>query len=129
MYLTEMHILVIDNDARRRQSTERVLHEEGFAVTGVGEGFSALRAASRGRFALAVAAVQLPGMLDGPTTLRQLRLRQPWMRGLFTGAPALRPTRLDRDRDDFIAAPLRRHEFVGCVFELLQRGGAQARAG
>lgn len=121
MYLQEKHLLVIDGDAERRQHCERVLADEGFAVTAVAEGFSAIRAAARGRFALAVIAVDLPGTLDGVATLRQLRARQPWLRALFTGDPVRRPSRLDADRDDFIAAAFYAHELRGCVFELLQR--------
>ena len=124
MYPEGQHILVIDSEPRRRQMAERILSEEGFVVTGVGEGFSALRAAAGSRFALAVAAVQLPGTLDGVETMRQIRTRQPWLRALFTDAAAARPRGIDRDRDDFIAAPFVRRELIGCVFELLQRGGS-----
>jgi len=87
----------------------------------VAEGFSAIRAAARRRFALAVIAVDLPGTLDGTATLRQLRARQPWLKALFTGDPTSRPTRPDGDRDDFIPAGFRAHELRGCAFELLQR--------
>jgi DNA-binding response OmpR family regulator len=90
-------------------------------VTAVAEGFSAVRAAADHRFALAVVAVDLPGVLDGVATLRQMRGRQPRLRALFTGDPTRRPPRLDADRDDFIGAPFQRRELLGCVFELLQR--------
>ena len=121
MYPEEKHILVIDSQAPRQQHCERVLAAEGFAVTAVSEGFSAIRAVARGRFALAVVAVDLPGTLDGLATLRQLRARQPWLKALLTGDPACRPPRPDADRDDFIAEGFQAHELRGCVFELLQR--------
>jgi len=121
MYLQQKHLLVVDGDAERRRQCERVLAEEGFAVTAIAEGFSAIRAAARGRFALAVIAVDLPGCLDGTATLHQLRARQPGLRALFTGEPLQRPRCLDCDRDDFIAATFYPHELRGCVFELLQR--------
>ena len=121
MSLQAQRLLVIDADADRRRRSERVLAEEGFAVTALAEGFSAVRAVGQGRFALAVIAVDLPGTLDGAAALRQLRARQPWLRALFTGDPARRPSRLDGDRDDFIAAECHPHELRGCVFELLQR--------
>ena len=120
MYPEGQRILVIDSEAERRRHAERVLAAEGFAVTTVTEGFSAIRIAGR-RFALAVIAVDLPGTLDGLATLRQLRARQPWLKALFTGDPGRRPRRLDCDRDDFIAASFHSHELLGCVFELLQR--------
>jgi DNA-binding NtrC family response regulator len=115
-------ILVIDNDTRRRQLCERALSEEGFSVTAVAEGFSAIRAAGTRRFALVVAAVELPGTLDGLATMRQLRVRQPWLRALFTGKVSGWPWWWSvADCDEFIASPFQRHDLLGCVFELLQR--------
>jgi CheY-like chemotaxis protein len=121
------HILVIDDDAERRQVIGCILGDEGFAVTTVGEGFSAIRAAGMRRFALALTAVSLPGTLDGPATLRQLRARQPWLKALYTGDVTQRPWRPTPDCDDFIAAPFRRRDLLGCVFELLQREVRQTR--
>ena len=129
MYPQAERILVIDSDARRRQLSERILDAEGFAVTAVAEGFSAIRAAGRHRFALAVAALHLPGTLDGPATLSQLRARQPWLRVLLTGDVAGRPLWPDSDCVDFISFPFDRRDLLGCVFELLQRGDASGGAG
>ncbi len=126
MYPEGQHILIIDSEPRRRQAAERILSEEGFVVAAVAEGFSAIRAAAGRRFALVLVAVQLPGTLDGVATMGQIRSRQPWLRALFTAAAAGRPAGLDRDRDDFIAAPFLRRELIGCVFELLQRGRSPA---
>jgi DNA-binding response OmpR family regulator len=127
MFPEGQNILLIDGEPRRRRHSERVLATDGFPVTAVAEGFSAIRTVARRRFALAVIAVDLPGTLDGVATLRQLRARQPWLRTLFTGDPASRPRRLDPDRDDFIAAAFHSHELLGCVFELLQREPLFAR--
>ena len=124
MYPDEQHILLIDHDADRRQLCERVLLDEGFGVTAVAEGISAVRAATSRHFALAVTAMDLPGTLDGPTTIRQLRARQPWLKALFTGDVAQRPSWRSRDRDEFIPVPFHRRDLIGCVFELLHRGGA-----
>jgi two-component system, OmpR family, phosphate regulon response regulator OmpR len=123
------HILVIECDARRRQQTERLLLDDGLAVSAVGEGFSAIRAATGCRFDLAVVSLELPGTLDAAETLRQLRLRQPWLKVLFVGPATAQPRWLDDEREDFIAAPMHRRELLGCVFELLQRQGARTRAG
>ena len=128
MYPDGKQILVVDDDAGRRRLSERVLIAEGFAVTAVEEGFSAIRAAHSGRFALAIASVSLPGSLDGPDTMRQLRARQPWLKALFTGDVADRPQRADRDCDDFIPSPFLPRDLLGCVFELLQREDAHAPA-
>jgi len=131
MYPEDKHILVIDNDDIRRAVSKAVLTDEGFTVTAVPEGFSAIRAAEADHFALAIAAVGLPGMLDGTATVRQIRARQPWLKALFTGAVTARPQTTDEYRDDFIPTPFDRRELLGCVFELLQRstGGAARPAG
>ena len=121
MYPDRQQILIIDSEAKRRRLSERVLGEEGFAVTAVSEGLSAIRAADNSRFSLIIAAMGLPGTLDGPTTVRQLRARQPWLRALFTGDAAQRPQRPDDDFDEFICAPFDHRDLLGCVFELLQR--------
>ena len=121
MYPAGLQILIIDDDARRREIGERVLREAGFAVTAVSEGFSAIRAAGRRRVALAIAALELPGALDGQSTVRQIRTRQPWLKALFTGEAAGRQWRRNRDCDDFISSPFDRRDLLGCVFELLQR--------
>jgi DNA-binding response OmpR family regulator len=121
MYPDGQSVLIVDDDFGRRQSIERILAEEGFVVTGVSEGFAALRAAGKRRFALIIAAVDLPGTLDGVTTVRRLRTRQPRLKALFTGDFARGPRWNSRDCDEFIAASFHRRELLGCVFELLQR--------
>jgi len=127
MYPEGKQILVIDDDTGRRQLIERILIEEGFGVTAVAQGFSAIRAGASGRYALAIAAVSLPGTLDGPATMRQLRDRQPWLKVLFTGDAATWPRRPDRTCDDFIPSPFHRRDLLGCVFELLQREPAHGQ--
>ncbi len=129
MYPEGKQILVIDNDTLRRRLSERILIDEGFAVTAVPEGFSAIRAAESRRFTLAIAAVSLAGSLDGRTTVRQLRVRQPWLKALFTGDVALWPPRPDGDCDGFIPSPFHARNLLGCVFELLQREVVHERAG
>ncbi len=121
MYPEGKQILVIDDDTRRRQLIERILIEEGFAVTAVAQGFSAIRAAANGPFALAIAAVDLPGTLDGAATLRQIRARQHGLKALFTGDVVQSRRHPDRMGDDFIPSPFHRRDLLGCVFELLQR--------
>ena len=121
MYPDGQHILVIDNEGERRQRCERILLDAGFAVTAVSDGVSAIRAAAQRSFPLAVAAMDLPGTLDGPTTVRQIRSRQPWLKTLFTGSVAQRPFVPGRTGDDFIPSPFHLRDLLGCVFELLHR--------
>ena len=127
------HILLIDHDPERCALSENVLVEGGFAVTAVAEGLSAIRTARRRRFALAVAALDLPGSLDGATTLRHLRAGQPWLKALFVGPQSPLAWAPEREGDEFIAAPLQPRNLLGCVFELMQRhltpDGGHSRAG
>jgi DNA-binding response OmpR family regulator len=121
MYPEGQNVLAVDHDPTRRQTIERILTEEGFSVTAVSGGFAALRAAGNKRFALIITAVELPGTLDGATTVRRLRAKQPWVKALFTDTVLRGPRWNNRDSDEFIAAPFHRRELLGCVFELLQR--------
>ena len=121
MYPDGHEILLIDDEVERRRACEDILLGEGFAVTAVAEGVSAIRAAASQRFALAIAAMDLPGMLDGPTTIRRIRARQPGLRALLIGDVARRPPLRRRDREDFIASPFHRRDLLGCVFEMLHR--------
>jgi CheY-like chemotaxis protein len=125
MYPEGQEILVVVDDRERRERAVRILANEGFAVTAAAEGLAALRAVGTQHYALIVAASRLPGSLDGPTTVRQARIRQPWLRALYIEERANRPPRGNPDTDDVIAAPFERHELIGCAFELLQRDTAE----
>jgi two-component system, OmpR family, phosphate regulon response regulator OmpR len=126
MYPQGREIIVVVDEPERRERIVRILADEGFAVTAAAEGLSALRAMAARRYALVVAAVTLPGSLDGPTTVRRARQRQPWLKVLYTAEPERRPLAANPDLDDFIAAPFERRELLGCTFELLQRGAEAA---
>lgn len=128
MYPDGQEILVVVDDRERRERIGWILAEEGFAVTVAAEGLSALRAAGARRFSLMVAALRLPGFLDGPTVVRQARSRQPWLKALYTDELGAPPACGNPDTEDFIAAPFERRELLGCVFELLQRSEARAAA-
>lgn len=121
MYPEGQAILVVIDDDERRERVAHLLAGEGFAVTAAAEGFAALRAIGAERYAMIVAASRLPGSLDGATTVRRARARQPWLKALFIEHSVARRGRGYRDSDDFIGAPFERHELIGCVFELLQR--------
>ncbi|HZT88362.1 MAG TPA: response regulator [Stellaceae bacterium] len=124
MFPEGKRILVVDNEASRRALVERILGEEGFEVVAAAEGLTALRTLQRKRFSLIVAALDLPGTLDGLATVRQARARQPGLRALFTADFVPRKRCDDPELDDFIAFPFHRRELLGCVFELLQRNPA-----
>jgi DNA-binding response OmpR family regulator len=126
MYPEGHEILVVIDDDLRRERVTRILADEGFAVTAAAEGLAALRAAGTQRYALIIAAAQLPGSLDGATTVRQARARQPWLKALFIDDSRARREQISQDADDFITVPFERHELIGCTFELLQRGRDEA---
>jgi len=96
----QREILVVDGDERTRTLIEQTLTEQGFTVTAVRDGDSALRRIEAKPFALVVAEIRLPGSLDGMTTLQYARAQQPGLKCLFTSefAPAeqCRPRRLHR---------------------------------
>ena len=120
----QREILVIDGDEGTRVLMGQILAEQGFAVTAVGDGSTALRRIEAKPFALVVAEIRLPGALDGMTTIRQARARQPGLKCLFTSGFAPAPLSNNVELEDFIAKPFHRRDLVGCVFELLQRDAA-----
>jgi DNA-binding response OmpR family regulator len=122
MYPEGQEILVVIEDCAWRERVVRILADEGFAVSAAAEGLAALRAIGAQRFALIIAAVRLPGSLDGMTTVHQARVKQPWLKALFIDDSLARRDRHYSETDDVITAPFERHELIGCTFELLQRG-------
>ena len=124
MYPEGQEILIVDHDDARREATAAVLRDEDFAVTAVSEGLAALRAVARREFALVVAAMNLPGALDGVVTMRRARARRPGLKFLLITEYPHAPLWLNRDIDDVLAAPFHRWELLGCAFELIQRAPA-----
>jgi DNA-binding response OmpR family regulator len=126
MYPDGQEILVVIDDSARRERVAQTLAAEGFAVTMAAEGLAALRAVGAQHYTLVIAATQLPGSLDGKTTVRQARTRQPWLKALYVDDGRAWPDRGHPETDDVITVPFERHELIGCTFELLQRGTAEA---
>jgi CheY-like chemotaxis protein len=114
-------ILVVDDDTLRRGMIEAILRDEGFPVTVASEGLGALRLIARHDFRLVIAALHLPGSLDGPATVRQARVRRPALKALFVAEYGVLPVWRSPASADVIAVPFQRWELLGCVFELLHR--------
>jgi len=114
-------ILIVDDDEARRGVAATILRDEGFPVTEVADGFAALRAIGEGRFSLVIAAMHLPGTLDGVATMRRARAKRPGVRFLLVADYPDVPLWPTHDADDVIAAPFHRWELLGGVFELLGR--------
>lgn len=130
MYPEGQQILVVIEDADHRERIAEILRDEGFSVTEAAAGLAALRAVGMQRFALIVAGARLPGSLDGRSTVRQARARQPRLKALLiedqSANRSARPVVGNPDNDDVIFAPFERRELIGCTFELLHRGNAAA---
>lgn len=121
MYPDSHAILIVDDDEARRRTIAETLRGEGFPVAAVGEGFAGLRAIGEDRFSLVIAAMRLPGTLDGVATMRRARTKRPGLRFLLVADYPDVPLWPTHDADDVIAAPFHRWELLGCVFELLGR--------
>ena len=121
MYPDGQDVLVVVDNRGRRERIACILEDEGFTVTEAAEGLAALRAAGTRDYVLIVASARLPGSLDGTSTVRQARARQPWLKALYVEDGSERPGRGNPDTDDFIVTPFERHELIGCAFELLHR--------
>jgi DNA-binding response OmpR family regulator len=121
MYPDSHAILIVDDDGARRETAAANLREEGFPVTVVADGFAGLRAIGAERFSLVIAAMHLPGTLDGVATMRRARAKQPAVRFLLVADYPDVPLWPTHDADDVIASPFHRWELIGCVFELLGR--------
>jgi len=126
MYPEGQEILIVIDDTEQRERVARTLGDEGFPVTAAAEGFAALRAIGARHYSLVIAAARLPGSLDGKTTVRQARARQPWLKALYIEHAAGGRDRGNPETEDVITTPFERHELIGCTFELLQRGTAEA---
>jgi DNA-binding response OmpR family regulator len=126
MYPEGKEILVVIDDNEQRERVAQTLGNEGFQVTAAAEGLAALRAISARHYSLVIAAARLPGSLDGKTTVRQARARQPWLKALYIEDGAGWRDRSNPETDDVITIPFERHELIGCTFELLHRGITQA---
>jgi len=121
MHPAGQQLLLVDHDAARRAELAHILRAEGFEVAAAGEGLAAIRAAGQQRFAVTVAALGLPGTLDGPATAHQLRARQPGLKTLFIADAQERLHGPVRHSGDVVPWPCRPSELVGCAFEMLQR--------
>jgi two-component system response regulator MprA len=120
MYADGREILVV-HEPERRERIVRILAGEGFAMTAASEGLSALRAVGARHYSLIIASTGLPGSLDGATTVRRARQRQPWLKALYITDAANRPALANPETDDVITVEFQRWELLGCTFELLQR--------
>jgi len=78
-------ILLADDEATFRETFAKVLEEEGFSVTAVGNGNAALDAITRKQYAMAILDIQMPG-IDGIKVLREALAIRPQTRVIMVTA-------------------------------------------
>jgi len=116
-------VLLADDDRAIRESLERALELEGYAVTSVIDGVQALSAARRDAPDVVVLDVMMPGV-DGLGVCRVLRadgIRIPIL--MLTARVELtdRVAGLDAGADDYLAKPFELDELLARLRALLRR--------
>jgi two-component system OmpR family response regulator len=124
------HILVVDDEARIREVLQYALQKEGFGVTAVESGPSAVAAVERGGVDLVVLDVMLPEM-DGLEVCRRIRKqhRVPILFLSARGEEVDRIVGLELGGDDYLTKPFSPRELVARVRAVLRRGEGDAKSG
>jgi two-component system response regulator MprA len=125
--MTAFRLLVVEDDAVLRSLLSRGLDEEGFEVTAVADGSSALERAGDGHDALIID-IGLPDA-DGRDVCQALRARGIDAPVLFLTARDAMPDRLagfSAGGDDYVTKPFHFDEVVARLRALLRRSGADA---
>jgi two-component system response regulator MprA len=119
-------VLIVDDDAGVRRMLARTLEAEGYGVTAVADGGSALVEIERSAPDLIVLDVAMPGM-DGLGVTRRLRGKGDALPVLLLTARdgvADRVAGLDAGADDYLVKPFATAELLARVRALLRRGRA-----
>jgi two-component system response regulator MprA len=121
--MSEVAVLLVDDDAPIRRMLERTLGAEGYDVSAAADGGSALAQVERSMPDVIVLDVAMPG-LDGLAVTRRMRakgLRVPIL--LLTARDALqeRVAGLDAGADDYLVKPFEIEELTARIRALLRR--------
>src|SRR5690349_2238648 len=125
---TELHLLVVDDDARLRDLLRRYLSENGFRVTVAGDAAEARANLASFAFDLVVLDVMMPGD-SGLDLTQELRAdgRNPRIPVLLLTAmaePEHRINGLEQGADDFLAKPFEPRELVLRIRNIIARRGS-----
>ena len=123
-YVVSVFALVVEDDGPIRRMLERTLTAEGYEVSSVGDGGSALAAIERSAPDVLVLDVGLP-VIDGLVVCRRLRekgLALPILVLTARDAVADRVAGLDAGADDYLVKPFASEELLARVRALLRRG-------
>jgi two-component system, OmpR family, response regulator MprA len=118
-------VLVADDDLAVRESLDRALRANGFAVELAGDGLDALTKVDETEFDLVVLDVLMPG-LDGIAVCRSLRSGGrsiPVLMLTARDAVSDRVTGLEAGADDYLVKPFALEELLARIRALLRRTG------
>ncbi|GAB3147112.1 response regulator transcription factor [Amycolatopsis stemonae] len=124
------HVLLADDDRAIRESLVRALDLEGYVVTEVTDGVSALATARREDFDVLILDVMMPGV-DGLGVCRVLRAEGDPTPILMLTARVETPDRvagLDAGADDYLPKPFELDELLARLRALLRRTSAEPEA-
>lgn len=122
--MSDTAVLVVDDDEPIRRMLERTLDGEGYSVTTVADGGTALAAVERAVPDVLVLDLAMPG-LDGLAVCRRLRakgLGVPILVLTARDAVAQRIEGLDAGADDYLVKPFATEELLARIRALLRRG-------
>ena len=121
-YLSEPHLLVVDDDARLRELLRRYLSDSGFRVTTAADAGEARSKLAGFAFDLVVLDVMMPGE-SGIELTQALRRdgQTPVLLLTAMAEPEDRVNGLEQGADDYLAKPFEPRELVLRIRNLLQR--------
>ena len=126
--MSEIHLLVVEDELRLLNELCRGLGEAGFAVMSAGSAEAAEHAVASGGFAAIILDLRLPGK-DGLEFLRELRAggsSTPVLVLTARGALEERVKGLETGADDYLAKPFAFAELIARVRALVRRRAAPA---
>jgi len=116
-------VLVVDDEATARDELCEALADEGFQVTGVGDGAEALAAAAAESFDVCITDIRMPGM-DGIELLRRLGTASPETMVLVITAFGGMETAIEALRlgaTDYVLKPVIFEDIIGKVRRLVEQ--------
>ncbi len=118
----EHDILVADDEDTFRETFAKVLEEEGFSVTALGNGNDALDAIAKQSYAVGVLDIQMPGS-DGISVLREIVARRPEMRIIMMtayGSVEMAVEAMKLGACDYVMKPVRFDEMLAKIRQQLR---------
>jgi DNA-binding NtrC family response regulator len=121
-------ILLADDEATFRDTFAKVLEEEGFSVTAVGNGRDAIDAVMRHSFAVAILDIQMPGC-DGIRVLRETVTMRPETRVIMVtayGSVEMAVEAIKLGACDYVMKPVRFDEMLTRIQQQLRYSELEA---